>query len=70
MTIMLADAVLRQKGMEVLTDSLGLLEAERFITLITRDTFDYTEWRRDQCNDATVAELSAKAQAYCDANKG
>ena len=62
---MLVDTVLRQKGMEALTESLGLIDAERFITLITRDSFDYTEWRRDQFNDDSVEELSARAQAYC-----
>jgi hypothetical protein len=69
MTIMLADAVLQQKGMETLIDGLGLIEAERFITLIIRNPFDYTEWRHDQFDGLSVEELSAQAQAYYNTNK-
>ena len=64
-----SDTVLKDRGMRVLAEHLGIVDAEKFITLVRRDTFDYTEWRRDQFNDLSVEELSARAQAYCDAQK-
>jgi len=41
-------AVIRLAGMSALIDVLGLVEAERFIAAVSRDRFDYTEWRH-QC---------------------
>jgi hypothetical protein len=58
---MLTDTVLRQKGMSVLSENLGLVEAERFITLIIREPFDYTEWQRNLFQNMTLEELCEKA---------
>ncbi|GHV11842.1 hypothetical protein AGMMS49938_03270 [Fibrobacterales bacterium] len=33
--------------METLTDHLGMVEAERFVTLLLREPLDYTKWRQD-----------------------
>jgi len=38
------------------------VEAERFVALINRERFDYTEWRKTQWLDETVASLAAKAR--------
>jgi hypothetical protein len=63
---MTGEAVLRRDGMEALIDRLGKVDAERFITSIIRDPFDYTEWQTNLFEELPVEELSAKAQAYCD----
>ena len=55
------DMTLRDEGMKVLINNLGRVEAERFISLIIRDPFDYTEWQRNLFNDMSVKELSALA---------
>ena len=34
-------------GMNCLMEKLGVVEAEVFLTMIRENTFDYTEWRRD-----------------------
>ena len=52
---------LRNEGMRVLVNNLGSVEAERFISLIIREPFDYTEWQRDLFNDMSVKELSNNA---------
>jgi hypothetical protein len=39
------------------------VEAERFITLLNREKLDYTEWRKQQWLDETVASLAEKARA-------
>ena len=35
-----------ERGMQALISALGLVEAERFLVAVSRDRFDYTEWRR------------------------
>jgi hypothetical protein len=61
------DAVIRSEGMRVLSEQLGILEAERFISLILREPFDYTEWQRNLYDGLSVEELSMKAMKYWDA---
>jgi len=56
-----AEMTLRNEGMKILINNLGHVEAERFISLIIREPFDYTEWQRDLFNDMTVRELSNAA---------
>ena len=34
------------RGMECLTESMGVVEAEQFISIIIRERFDYTKWQR------------------------
>jgi hypothetical protein len=55
---MYTEMVLRNEGMKVLIKNLGKVEAERFISLIIREPFDYTEWQRNLFNDMSVKELS------------
>ena len=56
---------LLSKGMECLMKNLGLVEAERFISLINSESFDYTEWRKDNLFlGLTVEELSEEAMQY------
>ena len=43
----MTDVELRVKGFTVLSDALGDVNAERFISLVNREPFDYTEWRRE-----------------------
>jgi len=58
---MYTDTVLRNKGMRILINNLGNVEAERFITLINREPFDYTEWQEDLFDGMSVRELSNMA---------
>ncbi|MDR1625884.1 MAG: hypothetical protein LBT33_05025 [Spirochaetia bacterium] len=55
---MYAEMALRSEGMQILINKLGRVEAERFISLIIREPFDYTEWQRNLFNDMSVKELS------------
>ena len=41
-----SEALLKEQGMRVLSDHLGIVDSERFITLIRRGAFDYTQWRQ------------------------
>ena len=50
--------------MKVLAENLGIVEAERFITLILREPFDYTEWQRNLYGNMGVNELYEKITNY------
>jgi len=60
---MLTDAALKQKGFEALTQSLGILDSERFISLILSEPFNYTEWQRDLYGDMSLDEFYEKVKA-------
>jgi len=45
------------KGVKVLAEYLGDVEAERFIALIQREPFDYTKWRQDMDEDGSITDL-------------
>jgi hypothetical protein len=55
------EMALRNEGMRVLINKLGNVEAERFISLILREPFDYTEWQRGLFDHMSVEELSSAA---------
>ena len=43
----MTDSELKNKCFTILAEQVGSVEMERFIMLLNRDTFDYTEWRKD-----------------------
>nr|VFK13773.1 MAG: hypothetical protein BECKFM1743B_GA0114221_102937 [Candidatus Kentron sp. FM] len=49
------------QGMRALIGTLGLVEAERFLAAVSRDGFDYTEWRRHGLPRMDVDELANAA---------
>lgn len=55
------DSVVRAEGMKILLDGLGRVDAERFISLIIEEPFDYTKWQRDLFEGEDVRSLSGKA---------
>ena len=61
---MLTDSEIRVKGIEVLMKELGEVETERFITLLIREPFNYTEWQRDLWADIPVDILSKRAMEF------
>jgi len=60
----MTDTILQNEGIKILIKNLGKVEAERFIALINREPFDYTEWQKDLFDDMSVEELSEKAMEY------
>lgn len=63
---MKTDSEIMNTGFESIFSSLGMVDAERFIALLKRDKFDYTEWQRELWSDETVESLSEKAQQAWD----
>jgi len=47
--------------MSILLEKLGKVDAERFISLLIKEPFDYTKWQSDLMQGMSVKELSSKA---------
>jgi len=43
-----------------------IIEAERFVNLIRREPFDYTEWQQKLWQDKSVEEIFAAAKEFGD----
>jgi len=67
---MKTDNILRIDAMNLLIKGLGEVEAERFVYLIKREHFDYTEWQRTLWNDLTVDEVYKLAADREEARNG
>ena len=52
------------KGMKCLTEQLGIIEAEQFISIIIREKFDYTKWQREYFDAKTPEEISNEASQF------
>lgn len=50
--------------MRILAENLGLVDAERFITLILREPFGYTEWQRELYKGVPVDEFLDNAMDF------
>jgi hypothetical protein len=60
----ITDTEVKQKGLGALLEALGEVDAERFITLLNRDPFDYTTWQKSIFENIDVRALSAKAMDF------
>ena len=58
---MITDTEVKLKGFKALKQSLGRIDAERFIALIQREPFDYTKWQRTLWEGQSVEEISRNA---------
>ena len=63
------DNEIKIKGFKALIDKLGEVEAEKFISLISKEPFDYTEWRTNLFEDISIEQLSAGAMRFRDESK-
>lgn len=52
------------KGMKCLMEQMGIIEAERFISVIIREKFDYTKWQRDYFDAKTPTEIREEASQF------
>lgn len=56
---MLNDVALRVEAMDLLIEKFGVFNAERFISIVKNDDFDYTEWRKNLWRDKSIEEIHA-----------
>ncbi len=60
---MITDTEIKIKGINLLAQHLGNVEAERFIALIQREPFDYTKWHQGLDDELSIEEISRKAMS-------
>lgn len=58
------DTLVRTEGMKLLLEGLGNVDAERFISLISKEPFDYTKWQRELFDGKNVRKLSKDAMKF------
>ena len=52
------------RGMEILSQRMGIVDAERFIFLIKTEGFDYTKWQREYFDQMAPGEFNEEAVKY------
>jgi hypothetical protein len=53
----LTEQELREQAVRVLSDSLGPVDALRFLALVSREPFDYQKWRREYFSKYDLDDL-------------
>lgn len=61
---MRTDTEIKVKGIQTLIHAMGEVDAERFISLLSKEPFDYTIWQRELMNDLPVETLSQMAMKH------
>jgi hypothetical protein len=61
---MTVDTEIKMRGLDALTNSLGLVDAERFVFLLQRDRLDYTKWRQNLFAGLSGEEISRRAMEH------
>jgi len=61
---MRTNTVLKDEGMRILAEQLGIVEAERFIALLRREPFDYTQWRQGLFKNVPLETFLEDAQNF------
>jgi hypothetical protein len=58
---MITDTEIKMIGVKALTNALGEVNAEKFISLIMREPFDYTKWQRQLWEGRSIEDISRSA---------
>lgn len=61
---MTSDFAIVSQGMAALQEKLGIVEAEKFISIINREKIDYTIWRESLWKGKTLDEVYKDAADY------
>ena len=61
-------AEIMDRGISCLVEQLGMIETERFISVLLREKSDYTKWRKRYFADLSSDEFHTAAVEYGKAN--
>lgn len=61
---MVSDIEIMNRGIHCLLEKLGVVETERFIAVINKEKFDYTDWQREWFSNMSSDEFNEAAVAY------
>lgn len=62
------NAEVMERGITCLLKGIGSVETERFISLLSQESFDYTEWQRNHFDMVSSDEFYHAAVEYENAN--
>jgi hypothetical protein len=60
----LTEQELRRQAVQALSDSLGPVDALRFLALVSREPFDYQVWRREYFSQYNLDELLSEVRKH------
>ena len=60
----MTDTEIKQQGLGALVAALGEVNAERFIALLNREPFNYTEWQKSLFTQLSVEDISKLATKH------
>jgi hypothetical protein len=60
----LTEEELRRQAVRVLSDSLGPVDALRFLALVSREPFDYQQWRQEYFAKYGVDQLLEEVRKH------
>lgn len=55
-------------GMQCLREKMGVVEAEKFISIIIREQFDYTKWQREHFDKINDAQFNDEVASFAKNN--
>lgn len=55
------NTILVNTGMNLLIEKLGNVDAEKFISLLLKEPFDYTKWQRNMFEGMSINQISEQA---------
>lgn len=61
---MRTDAEIKSIGFSILFKYMDIVEAEKFISIINREKFDYTKWRQNLFEDMTIEEIIKESKKF------
>lgn len=64
MAKLLTEQELRRQAARALADKLGPVEALRFLALVSREPFDYQQWRKEYFAHYNVDELLGEVRQH------
>ena len=62
-------AEILKDGMQCLKEKLGVIGAERFVSVVIREKFDYTKWQQQYFDDMSPEEFDNKVLEYAEKNE-
>jgi hypothetical protein len=58
----LSEAELRKQAVQALSERLGPVDTLRFLSLVSREPFDYQQWREEYFSHLSLDELFEEAR--------
>lgn len=67
---MRTDSEIKSDAFKLLFSKMDKLEAERFITILKEDSFDYTKWRQSLFQDLPLEEIHRRGIEFSNKLRG